>query len=370
MYRNIGQCIGLVAALFAVTACGANYLNGSAGPSTTGAGADGSASASAAGDNATSASSAGATSSTVSVRTIASQQNPGLCLGVKGQTVAAGHTVVVTTCDAAGSGQSFTLDNNGLLHVTDALCVAASLDANSPLTLANCSAAASDQVFAVEGNVLVSSASALCLAPADVTANRADTPAWMCACAQGQNAQQWAIGDGVLGMTQAEATDDAQASPAIVVDAAVAKPANAAKVLSSVKASSMASLSALVPSRLKAQMSNIEQAATRFNLQPQLLVAIAMQESTGGADQNAYTNQGGMFQFTNEDTWKEFGTQAAGDRQNDALSVTAAANYLGFLINAHNGNLSGALREYNGPIGQGGNPSYITDIFAKMRGKF
>lgn len=369
MLRNIGPSLGLIATLLAVAACGANQLNGAMGTGASSA-TDGTTASQSVPSDSAGSHSAGGSTNVSTTRTIGSQQNKSLCLGIKGPIPATGDTVEMTPCQAAGSAQNFLLDDNGLLHVTDTLCVAAGLDANSPLLLANCSTTANEQVFAVEGNAVVSSASALCLAPADATMASAATPAWMCSCASGDGAQQWAIGDGVLGMSSAEASADTQATPSVVVDASAAKPANAATKLSTVKASSMASLGTKVPTRLKAQISNIEKAATSFNLQPQLLVAIAMQESTGGADANAYSNQGGMFQFTNADTWKEFGTQTTSDRQNDALSVTAAANYLGFLINQHNGSLAGALRAYNGPISQGGNPTYITDIYAKMRGEF
>lgn len=143
---------------------------------------------------------------------------------------------------------------------------------------------------------------------------------------------------------------------------------NAAHVLTKQPSAPMAQLKSKAPARLAVQFDHIEASSGSFNLQPQLLVAVAMEESTGGSDENAYANGGGMFQFTDLDTWRTYGTSNPDDRQDDSKSVKAAAYYLASMLNDNSGDLAAALRAYNGPIAQGGNPNYITEIYDKMAG--
>lgn len=129
----------------------------------------------------------------------------------------------------------------------------------------------------------------------------------------------------------------------------------------------MAALKDKVPAKLQAQWENIEQAAAQYNIQPQLLVAIAMAESTGGSDANAYANGGGMFQFTNDATWAHYGKGAS--RSDDAAEVFAAAHYMADNLLQCAAELHCALRLYNGPLDQGGNPNYQSTIQKFMLGE-
>jgi hypothetical protein len=111
---------------------------------------------------------------------------------------------------------------------------------------------------------------------------------------------------------------------------------------------------------------DFEAAAQQMGVQPQLLVAIAMEESTGGTNPNANSNGGGMMQFTDDGAWQQYGN--GGDRMNDHDSIWASARYMSDLVNQNGGNLDAALRAYNGPLSQGGNPSYQSDIARMMSG--
>lgn len=98
--------------------------------------------------------------------------------------------------------------------------------------------------------------------------------------------------------------------------------------------------------RLYAIGGNLIQASGMNDLPPQVLFAIAMIESQGGADAEAYANKAGMFQFTSDETWEVYGEK--GNRLNDRDAAWAAARYIADLCRKHDGNLWDALREYNG----------------------
>jgi hypothetical protein len=98
---------------------------------------------------------------------------------------------------------------------------------------------------------------------------------------------------------------------------------------------------------------------------PQLLVALVLQESSGGQNVGSY---GGPFQFTDDRAWNAYGPPG-GDRNNMAQAAKGAANYMSLLIKQSNGDLNAALRGYNGPVANGGLPSYQADIQRWMSGE-
>jgi len=106
-----------------------------------------------------------------------------------------------------------------------------------------------------------------------------------------------------------------------------------------------------------------QSAATANALVPTLLGAIAATESSF---QERPGNGWGMFQFSDDSAWRQFGD--GGDRQNAQDAVWAAARYIRFLLNQANQNLDQALRDYNGPLSQGGNPQYQNEIRTWMSG--
>jgi hypothetical protein len=98
---------------------------------------------------------------------------------------------------------------------------------------------------------------------------------------------------------------------------------------------------------------------------PQLLVAIVLQESSGGQNVGTY---GGPFQFTSDAAWNAYGP-LRGDRNTMADGAIGAANYLAATLSDTQGDLNAALREYNGPIAQGGKPDYQKMIQRWMQGE-
>lgn len=108
---------------------------------------------------------------------------------------------------------------------------------------------------------------------------------------------------------------------------------------------------------------DFQNAAAANGLVPTLLGALAATESSF---QERPGNGWGMFQFSSDAAWRQFGD--GGDRQNARDAAWAAARYMRFLLNQDGQNLDQALRDYNGPLSQGGNPNYQTEIRTWMAG--
>lgn len=306
---------------------------------------------------------------------VRSGQDPSLCLDVTGEAQTEGAGIQLWACHYRAN-QVFSMDVQGLIHVFSSLCLKAGA-ADAQVTLAACSAADPQQMWLVKDATLVAASSGQCLSAAAKQSLTSGTAVITAVCSLSDAAQSWVIGTDVPTQGSASAADGNTLPTEQDGTGATTNPTQfialangAAQVLTSQAAATMASLELKVPTQLKAQLNNIVAAAQAYNIQPQLLVAIAMAESTGGANPAAYSNGGGMFQFTNTDTWKAYGTSKPSDRQNDALSVQAAAKYMAALLNNHNGKLGAALREYNGAVADGGNPNYITEIYANMLGNF
>lgn len=127
-------------------------------------------------------------------------------------------------------------------------------------------------------------------------------------------------------------------------------------------------LKTLAPSQLVSVWSDVHSAAEKYTLQAQLLVAVAMVESSGCSDPTCYAsgNGGGCWQFTDADTWAEYGN--GGNRLIDSDECEPAAHYISDSI-ASSGDLYDGLRAYNGPIDQGGDPDYQKNVQAYMLGQ-
>jgi len=108
---------------------------------------------------------------------------------------------------------------------------------------------------------------------------------------------------------------------------------------------------------------DFQNAAAANGLVPTLLGAIAGAESTF---RERPGNPYGMFQFSDDSAWRQFGD--GGNRENARDAVWAAARYIRFLLNQSGQNLDQALRNYNGPLSQGGNPNYQNEIRTWMSG--
>ena len=117
------------------------------------------------------------------------------------------------------------------------------------------------------------------------------------------------------------------------------------------------------PAPLQKIAGAIQQSAQSNGLQPQLLVGMAMMESSGCTN----TKGQGCFQFTDDSAWAKYG--GGKPKGDDTASAMAAGKYMHDLIQQNGNSLDKALRAYNGPIGQGGNPAYQKTIFGFMNGQ-
>lgn len=102
----------------------------------------------------------------------------------------------------------------------------------------------------------------------------------------------------------------------------------------------------------------LQAAANDQGINPVFLGAIAMIESNCGAGLAGSVNaRFGPFQFMDDRAWAWYGGQGR-DRTNFYDAAYGAARYLKALIVQDNGNLHQAMRDYNGPIQNGGEPEY------------
>lgn len=104
-------------------------------------------------------------------------------------------------------------------------------------------------------------------------------------------------------------------------------------------------------------------AAADQGLHPTFLGAIAETESSCRANPG---NPWGMFQFSDDGAWRVYGLNK--DRNNPYDSAFAAARYFKDLLRQTGNNLDQALRLYNGPLSQGGNPNYQSEVRQWMNG--
>jgi len=152
------------------------------------------------------------------------------------------------------------------------------------------------------------------------------------------------------------------------VDAAVNQSVNFADwgISGGFSAMPLTQLLALHPQLASYQQAFVHAAAQASPaIPPQLLVAICLQESSGGLDLSGY---GGPFQFSDDSAWAAYGPPGA-DRNDMASAAIGAANYIAAELKAKKGDLNAALRAYNGPIANGGKPTYQAEIQRWMQGE-
>ena len=302
--------------------------------------------------------------------------NTAACLDVVDASTTSGAAVQIWTCHG---------DKNQLWKVKDTsvqvygtLCLNASGSANgSPVTVATCKASDPAQSWTVNGAQLINTASNKCL---DVrnggVANGTRLQIWDCY--DGNVNQTWLMPnekpiDGSSPSTAGQAdanttvTSGATASGVANVDAAVNQPVTFADwgISGGFTAIPLTQLLAL-HSQLAGDEQAFVAAAAQANpvLPPQLLVAICLQESSGGLDLSGY---GGPFQFTDDNAWAAYGPKG-GNRNNMSDAAIGAANYIAYLLKQNGNDLNAALRGYNGPVSNGGLPQYPSDIQAWMQG--
>lgn len=87
----------------------------------------------------------------------------------------------------------------------------------------------------------------------------------------------------------------------------------------------------------------LQNAALQYNLPPQILGAIFLQESSA----NPFVNAAGGFQFTSIDSWNRF-SGFKPDRTNIWDAAYAAANYIRYEMDQNGGSLDRALNIYSG----------------------
>lgn len=103
-------------------------------------------------------------------------------------------------------------------------------------------------------------------------------------------------------------------------------------------------------------------AAKDQGLHPTFLAAIAETESSCRAD----VNQDGLFQFSDAGAWRVYGLSK--NKLNNWDSAFAAARFFADLLRQYNNDLNAAMRHYNGPIANGGNPNYFKEVGLWMSG--
>lgn len=140
------------------------------------------------------------------------------------------------------------------------------------------------------------------------------------------------------------------------------------------KGVSMVSMDAMVAKfpQLAPYKDALQKAADQYKIPVQLLAAQAMQESHANPSEQG----GGMFQFI-PSTWNSYGNGQVTEggnyssffsAANVADQAMAAAKYDADLLNQNGGDLNTTLRDYNGPVANGANSEYQTQIGKWMNG--
>lgn len=132
---------------------------------------------------------------------------------------------------------------------------------------------------------------------------------------------------------------------------------------------SMVSLDAMVQKfpQLAPYKQAFVDAGAKYNVPPQILAAQAMQESHAGTDSAA---GGNMMQFI-PSTWDSMNSGISYGQlslSNAPLQIEMAAKYDAQLLNDNGGDWDKTLRGYNGPVADGANSEYQTQIAKWVRG--
>jgi hypothetical protein len=111
----------------------------------------------------------------------------------------------------------------------------------------------------------------------------------------------------------------------------------------------------------------LQAAGSDQGINPTFLGAIAMVESGCNPYPAGPNGQYGPFQFMSDQAWNFYGGTGK-DRTNFWDAAYGAARYFHALLVQDNGNLWQAMRDWNGPIGQGGDPAYQSNVGTYMSG--
>lgn len=109
-------------------------------------------------------------------------------------------------------------------------------------------------------------------------------------------------------------------------------------------------------------------AANDQGINPTFLASVCEVESSCGAGLKGSPNAwAGPWQFMDDNAWNKYGG-AGKDRLNYWDAAFGAARYFKALLGESNWNLDVALRNYNGPVNQGGDPAYQAHVYSWMSG--
>ncbi|KAK1548190.1 hypothetical protein Q3G72_033592 [Acer saccharum] len=267
---------------------------------------------------------------------IGAQKN--LCLDVPGGSSANGTPVQIWQCSAGNVNQQWTLSGSQF-KAANGKCL--DIENGGPngakVQLWDCSNGR-NQFFQFNGQAIENSKLGLCL---DVTdgafQNGTRVQAW--ACNGGRGNQVWSFASSQQarsvpqtgGGSNTDATTFYGYTAINTIDDFVAKNSGCAWIKDAVVA-----------------------AANDQGLNATFLATACIVESSCLQQIN---NPWGPFQFSDDGAWNEYGG-AQKNRQNIWDAAYGAARYFKALLQQENGNLDNALRAYNGPLSQGGNPNY------------
>lgn len=311
---------------------------------------------------------------------LTAQVNPNACLDVVEASRTSGAAVQMWSC-GGGANQLWRIKSSSV-QVYKKLCLSVSGTANGAgVIVVTCDTTDASQAWSVNGVQLVHTATGKCLDVRD-GGHANGTRAQIWDCYKGSSNQTWVMPNqtaiasdtnttatttGTTTTTASTTTTTASSTGVANVDAAVTQSVTFTDwgITGGFTAMPLTNLLALHPQLATYEQAFITAAAqSKPVVPPQLLVAICLQESSGGLDLSTY---GGPFQFSDDSAWAEYGP-SGGDRNNMADAAIGAANYMAALLNQNNGDLNAALRAYNGPIADGGLPAYQADIQSWMQG--
>jgi hypothetical protein len=291
----------------------------------------------------------------------------GACLDVVGRSTQSDTGVQLWDCHGAVN-QTWQITDKGVA-VYGTLCLAPAGKQNgATVKVYTCNTGDDKQAWRVSGDQLINTSTNKCLDVRDGnSANGARLQLWECD-SNNRNQRFKMAGTGVESAPAPTPTPSSGGSTGTgKVDAAVNSSVNFSDwgINGGFTAMPLGELLAKHPQLVYAQQAMLDASAqSNPMIPPQLLVAICLQESSGGLNVGSY---GGPFQFTDDRAWNAYGPKG-GDRNNMNDAAKGAANYIAFLLSQNGGDLNAALRFYNGPIEWGGKPSYQADIQAWMKG--
>jgi hypothetical protein len=273
---------------------------------------------------------------------LATQQNGGLCVDVKDWALHNGGRLQVWGCSNGGANQEFALNSANQLVTGSNMCVDlpdGNAYSGAPVQVWQCAANNPNQKWKlINGNMIQKAGTNMCLDLKDGRfADGGVIQVW--ACAQGNKNQQFVF----TGKTPAPAPAPAPNNGGLLNE----------QTFSGFWFPSWSNYLKLHPIIAKSA-DPILSAAAAYNLPPQLLASMFLQETSA----NCYANSDGCYQFSDVRSWAKYSNnKPLSERQNIWTSAYAAANYVRDMMNQNNGSLDAALRIYSGNWG-----NYIESI--------